>query len=239
MTEQLSSEPDLPVSLFIEDPSEFLKYSFHPPISIFGHWCKEPIAATDDLRLIDELGDEFRYSAIVDNVRRTIWGFYFQADAADIIREIKRRCEAGEWHERAIQVIEKACKECGQVVPLAQVENGLACDACRRERSRELAKANGNIRRFRELCAAGSHTEEEWQAVLKQYGHCLRCGATENLTRDHVVPLSRGGSNSIDNLQPLCGRCNSWKHTRTIDFRDNPRKEAIGLLVGVSAGDPA
>jgi 5-methylcytosine-specific restriction endonuclease McrA len=34
-----------------------------------------------------------------------------------------------------------------------------------------------------------------------------------------VVPVSAGGANTIDNIQPLCGPCNSAKHTQTIDYR--------------------
>lgn len=48
----------------------------------------------------------------------------------------------------------------------------------------------------------------------------LKCGIfLSALTPDHVVPLSRGGTNYIDNIQPLCGPCNSQKHAKTIDFR--------------------
>jgi 5-methylcytosine-specific restriction endonuclease McrA len=39
------------------------------------------------------------------------------------------------------------------------------------------------------------------------------------LTEDHVVPLSLGGSNDIDNIQPLCKSCNSSKRGRHIDYR--------------------
>lgn len=45
--------------------------------------------------------------------------------------------------------------------------------------------------------------------VLK-VGRCVKCGATENLTIDHIKPLSKGGTNSKRNLQCLCGPCN-WK----------------------------
>lgn len=40
---------------------------------------------------------------------------------------------------------------------------------------------------------------------------CARCGSTENLQIDHVYPVSRGGTNELDNLQVLCGTCNLKK----------------------------
>lgn len=40
---------------------------------------------------------------------------------------------------------------------------------------------------------------------------CLECGAKDNLTVDHIVPLSRGGTNYFANLQTLCKNCNSKK----------------------------
>lgn len=46
---------------------------------------------------------------------------------------------------------------------------------------------------------------------------CLRCGQDEEtlLTIDHVVPVSRGGSDDDDNLQTLCKRCNEMKGNKT------------------------
>lgn len=47
---------------------------------------------------------------------------------------------------------------------------------------------------------------------------CFYCGESpdEQLTVDHVVPLSRGGRHSIGNIVPACKRCNSSKHDRLI-----------------------
>jgi 5-methylcytosine-specific restriction endonuclease McrA len=42
-------------------------------------------------------------------------------------------------------------------------------------------------------------------------GKCLKCGSTENLTLDHKVSVYRGGSDTYDNLQTLCNRCNAGK----------------------------
>lgn len=68
--------------------------------------------------------------------------------------------------------------------------------------------------------AEGSFTEEEWLALCESYGWvCLCCLKATELHRDHVIPLSKGGSNMIDNIQPLCGPCNSRKGTKSTDFR--------------------
>jgi hypothetical protein len=46
-------------------------------------------------------------------------------------------------------------------------------------------------------------------------GKCVKCGATEDLHFDHVIPWSKGGSsNTPDNIQLLCGKHNLEKHDR-------------------------
>lgn len=97
-----------------------------------------------------------------------------------------------------------------------------------RKYHREYSKANlgkfrENSRRHRALKAntQGSHTEAEWQALCSYYmDQCLACGEVpDTLTRDHVVPLAKGGCDDISNIQPLCKPCNSSKSTKTIDYR--------------------
>ena len=43
---------------------------------------------------------------------------------------------------------------------------------------------------------------------------CVYCGGPPE-SRDHVIPLSRGGSNNIGNLVPACHRCNNMKGDMT------------------------
>ena len=71
----------------------------------------------------------------------------------------------------------------------------------------------------------GSFTAQEWQDLCARHDYrCLACGESNvKLTVDHVVPLSKGGMNTIENLQPLCGSCNSSKHTKEIDYRGVPK----------------
>ena len=88
-------------------------------------------------------------------------------------------------------------------------------------RFRENERRYSSIRRTRKKGAGGSYTKEEWNALLDATGHqCLCCGMTGvNLTADHVIPVSCGGTSNIDNIQPLCKSCNSKKHAKTIDYR--------------------
>lgn len=61
---------------------------------------------------------------------------------------------------------------------------------------------------------------QEWFMVQLFYGfRCLCCGCQEKLTIDHIVPISMGGRNIIDNIQPLCKPCNSSKGAQVIDYR--------------------
>ena len=57
-------------------------------------------------------------------------------------------------------------------------------------------------------------------AIFKKYGkQCLSCGSKENISLDHIMPVTKGGLNDLDNLQPLCKSCNSRKATKVIDYR--------------------
>ena len=45
---------------------------------------------------------------------------------------------------------------------------------------------------------------------------CGMCGTVKNLTIDHMIPVARGGTSVVENLQTLCGSCNSFKGTKII-----------------------
>jgi 5-methylcytosine-specific restriction endonuclease McrA len=72
-------------------------------------------------------------------------------------------------------------------------------------------------RRAIKVGAQGSHTTGEWLALVAAFNNeCAYCHhADRPITRDHVVPFVRGGSNNIDNIAPACGTCNSSKGTKT------------------------
>lgn len=48
---------------------------------------------------------------------------------------------------------------------------------------------------------------------------CVKCGATHDLTLDHILPRSKGGTDALSNLQTLCRKCNEEKEVDIIDYR--------------------
>lgn len=85
----------------------------------------------------------------------------------------------------------------------------------------EYSLAHGEKRRVLRRDNGGSGvTMQQWTDVLDRYGRkCLACGAAENITMDHVVPLIKHGQHDPTNVQPLCATCNASKGTKTIDYR--------------------
>lgn len=105
-----------------------------------------------------------------------------------------------------------------------------------RERQKEYYKKNkeryrriGRNYRARKQNAVGSHDESDIRRIAKyQRGKCIYCHKKLNVWHvDHIIPLSKGGSNYPDNLQITCRECNSRKHnSMPVDYAHR-----IGLLL--------
>lgn len=118
----------------------------------------------------------------------------------------------------------RTCYLCRRFLPVAEFtrrKTGTYFSACK--------DCNKNVfaqrRRARMKDAEGHFTTAEWEALLTQYDACPMCsrrweeippptGRSSVITRDHMVPISKGGSNRIENIQPLCYSCNSRKGDR-------------------------
>lgn len=88
-------------------------------------------------------------------------------------------------------------------------------------------------RRQQRLDAArslGTHSVDEWRRMLRAAGgDCPRCGEQNvRLQKDHIVPLYAGGSDRIDNIQPICGPCNSSKGAERVDWFAEWRTPELG-----------
>lgn len=125
----------------------------------------------------------------------------------------------------------RVCRFCGVSKPLDQFsrngrdENGNIlyrqdCKVCYNVRRKEnKAKKShsdfiGSMKRRGESDV--SYTHQQWkETVIFFGGECCYCGRTmrkgERLTRDHLEPVSEGGSSTQDNIVPACSSCNSSK----------------------------
>ena len=81
------------------------------------------------------------------------------------------------------------------------------------------ARAHRNAaRRARKIGNGGSHTLTQWLDKLTLFANCCAyCGEAKPLERDHKIPLSRGGSDNIENIIPACRSCNASKNAKTAE----------------------
>lgn len=90
----------------------------------------------------------------------------------------------------------------------------------------EKGKANnqrGRItRQARERKIINTLTAQEWLDILKQHNFkCVYCGRDlfdlfTRPERDHVIPISRGGNNTKENVVPACRNCNAKKYNKIL-----------------------
>lgn len=101
-------------------------------------------------------------------------------------------------------------------------------------------KNNSQIRadRMDAARAKATHTAKEWQAMLDATGRqCVKCGGEGPLEKDHIVPIYQGGTDGIDNLQPLCRACNAAKGPDSTDHRPSGWRENVEQTLNASSAD--
>ena len=69
----------------------------------------------------------------------------------------------------------------------------------------------------KKLGVIGSFTKEEYQTLLNSYNNnCGYCFERSAYTIDHIIPVSKGGTNYISNIMPACLECNGQKSNRLL-----------------------
>ena len=128
----------------------------------------------------------------------------------------------------------KACSKCGKVQPCTSEyfghnpQGGLrnVCRTCKRayERGQHAQKPEltaSRRERYKERLdsAAGTFTDFDVAAIRKKLGDCcFYCGISlkGGGEKDHIVPLSKGGSNWPSNITLACLRCNRDKYDKSV-----------------------
>ena len=132
--------------------------------------------------------------------------------------ERQRRSER-EWREKNGERMREYSREYYRLRPEVAKNANRKWEAANRDKRQAIDRR----RRARKQQAEGEFTNQEWQALMAYYNHtCLCCGKGEpeiQLTPDHVIPLAKGGSNAITNIQPLCRSCNCAKAAKITDYR--------------------
>lgn len=118
------------------------------------------------------------------------------------------------------------------------------CMDCRNERAK--------VRSARLKTNGGTHTAAQWRALLAATPRCPDCGRLWHeislrpdsryrtvWTKDHIIPVTAGGSDDISNIRPLCYECNFKRHTKpivTISKAEQMRKLRYVVKRGRSVG---
>ena len=110
-------------------------------------------------------------------------------------------------------------------------------------------RARASRRRARRVAAADNDlTLDEWGSLVDAWGACAYCGTAEGgLQKDCVLPISRGGRYTLENVVPACRSCNAsksndevtgWLRRKRLDERAFLLRH-IEILGAWRAADPA
>lgn len=194
-----------------------------PDLSIkveFSTWTAEGCKAIKGRRLDDVWISHFEYGSVVIIAPESgVWvplmsdGYPKPGDALlelDTTPGVLTRREEKEAAERAERMRKAAEREKAEIAAALK----------ERQRRRELEKQvrlelidSGEL--FGEQTKRPPIPRDVVDAVYRRDGaRCVYCGSTENLQLDHIIPFSKGGATSLENLQLLCQKCNLEKSNK-------------------------
>jgi 5-methylcytosine-specific restriction endonuclease McrA len=152
------------------------------------------------------------------------------------------QCLKRSVYRRANPRVQKPCATCGNsFMPQVSQKAAYCSIACRQQMRAIRMKTNATARLKRRIAGrtysrtvvyrlgqlnhkarrrtaekSGRLTLVQWQNILERFNHsCAYCRRADlPLTKDHVIPLSKGGQHTAENIVPACQPCNSTKGNR-------------------------
>lgn len=85
-----------------------------------------------------------------------------------------------------------------------------------RAKNKERTNFLSRMYHYRKKNAEGKITLEQSKWLYSRFTLCPYCNKNKPNTIDHVIPLSKGGTNNMDNLLPVCVSCNSKKGDKSL-----------------------
>ena len=157
-----------------------------------------------------------------------------------------RSCYGKEKYKETHKREEKFCAKCGK--GLRKFTKLEKCRSCRnKERywsdpeyrkkictqntinnKKEVAREKKRLALIRRRAKAkkleSSLTFEEWNEIVERFDHrCAYCGEKKKIEKDHIIPVSKGGPTTKENIVPCCRTCNSKKNNSVgVYFPMNP-----------------
>ncbi|MBA7573652.1 HNH endonuclease [Candidatus Atribacteria bacterium 1244-E10-H5-B2] len=128
---------------------------------------------------------------------------YYKRNKENILKQCK------EYRESHIKIIRE--KDLERKRNYSKTENGKATHQRAKYRRRTILKNTIN-----------TLTAQEWLDILVKHDcRCIYCGKklidSFDTTRDHVIPISKGGNNVKENIVPACKSCNSKKGKKIME----------------------
>jgi 5-methylcytosine-specific restriction endonuclease McrA len=82
---------------------------------------------------------------------------------------------------------------------------------------RKVARRHNHNYKARRRGLVADLTQEQWEKILLDFSNeCAYCGDTRDLEQDHIIPVSRGGGYTKENIIPACRSCNASKGDKLI-----------------------
>lgn len=187
--------------------------SKHRKVWMPCHYCGELVFKEKDNRYAKRFCSEACRDAKIRS--RSLPVLYVDAPAATVLpQQHPARCRSAQQQRRVW--VSHTCTECGCSY-LTTRPSWYCGEPCRRKAERLKKQIRKAYIKALERGSQGAFTTSQWGSRLLQYGRrCAYCQDEQAPVEiEHVVPLSRGGSNYITNVVPACRACNQEKGTLT------------------------